>query len=329
MQLWQGDNDFRFYTGVHNTSWLHTRCVDRAIPLFVSRNRMPLGGKSRTKFKRATTIWALDSGAFTELQRYGTWKMSAEEYAGLVNIYDKNIGMLQWASPQDWMCEPQVLSGLVRKKRKNERLLIDAWKWRQWAESLLPDQFRIIESTYNQLLEIGLEDACIVFHGTGLTLQEHQIRTVENFVRLRSICKVKLIPVIQGYTKQEYFNCIRMYLDAGVDLRKEETVGIGSVCRREATTEIADLITSICQYGISLHAFGVKTGGLKMCIDQLASADSMAWSLHAKHHYTTRKGTCCGKLKTRGKEKGKPIKNCANCYHAAVEYHDRIMGIAT
>jgi len=265
---------FKFFLGVHNASWLHTRPLPRQIPLFLSRNRMPLGRKDRKTFKKATTDWALDSGAFTELKHHGRWRMTSEEYAELVNRYHKYIGRLQWVSPQDWMCEPIVIEG-----------------------------------------GMGADGYYV---GTKLSVREHQIKTVENFIELNQLCVPDVIPVIQGFTIDQYLECCRLYESAGVNLLDFETVGVGSVCRRQGEPEIALIFKTLFEMGIKCHGFGVKTSGLSLAMKYLASADSLAWSKDAKHKKTTRKGTCCGKLKRNGK----PIKSCANCFHAAVEWYD-------
>jgi len=75
------------------------------IPLFVSRNRLA----RRKKLFEARGRWALDSGGFTELSQHGTWRIDAKTYAGEVSRYSREIGNLDWAAPQDWMCEPWIV----------------------------------------------------------------------------------------------------------------------------------------------------------------------------------------------------------------------------
>jgi hypothetical protein len=41
----------------------------------------------------ASHRWALDSGGFTELHKYGEWLMPAAEYAKTVNRYIDEIGI--------------------------------------------------------------------------------------------------------------------------------------------------------------------------------------------------------------------------------------------
>ena len=63
---------------------------------------------------------------------------------------------------------------------------------------------------------------------TGLTVLEHQARTVDNFLQLRAELGGLVIPVIQGYGPRDYDRCIGRYQDNGVDLAAEPVVGLGS-----------------------------------------------------------------------------------------------------
>ena len=97
-----------FYLGTHTPGWLR----DSEIPLFVSRRRLAM----LDKLPRARTHWVLDSGGFSEL-RAGVWHrstkspypMRAGEYAAEILHYEREIGLLDWAAPMDWMCEPEMI----------------------------------------------------------------------------------------------------------------------------------------------------------------------------------------------------------------------------
>lgn len=96
---------------------------------------------------------------------------------------------------------------------------------------------------------------------TGLSVVEHQRRTVESFIRLRHMApEVPWMPTLQGHTIDDYLRCIDMFEVAGVDLEAEVLVGLGSVCRRSGTLELVAVITAILRYrpGLRLHGFGVK-----------------------------------------------------------------------
>lgn len=113
---------------------------------------------------------------------------------------------------------------------------------------------------------------------TGFTVAEHQRRTVQSWLDLRRIApELPWMPVLQGFTRDEYLACVTLYRDAGLDLRGR-FAGIGSVCRREDTSEAELIIRELAGMGIRLHGFGFKLGGLERCRDVLFSADSLAWS---------------------------------------------------
>lgn len=122
-----------------------------------------------------------------------------------------------------------------------------------------------------------------VVQKTGLSVLEHQRKTVANYLLLRQLAPdLPWIPVLQGWAIPDYLRHIEMYGDRGVDLTTCDVVGLGSVCRRQATTEIAELVHELWLRGLKLHGFGLKTLGLRRCWQWLASADSLAWSYAAR-----------------------------------------------
>lgn len=211
----------RFYLGTHEPTWLGRSHV----PLFVSAVR--LRARCKRKLPRAACPWALDSGGFSVLDTLGHYPTTNREYAAEVRRWSDEIGNLDWAAVQDWMCEERILAR------------------------------------------------------TGLTIAEHQRRTVESFTELRSLnTGVPFVPVLQGYTLDDYRRCLELYDRAGHDLRALPTVGIGSVCRRQTTDTqaAARIVHALAAEGLQLHAFGFKLDGLAACRSVLASADSLAWS---------------------------------------------------
>ncbi|MCP9966043.1 hypothetical protein LUX39_14030 [Actinomadura madurae] len=151
------------------------------------------------------------------------------------------------------------------------------------------------------------------FVGTHLSVLEHQRRTVENYFHLRDLAPdLPIIPVLQGWTLVDYLTCVDLYDDAGIDLTALPLVGLGSVCRRQSTTEIEQIVTTLAGLGIRLHGFGVKTRGLDRYGHLLTSADSMAWSAEARWLQQPLPG-CTGH------------KNCANCPRYAYQWHQRIL----
>lgn len=238
-----------FYLGTHEVSWL----ARTDVALFVSHRR--LAGRRRLPVARAG--WVLDSGGFSELSMHGRWQTTPAAYAAAIARYRDDIGSLEWAAPQDWMCEPSIVAK------------------------------------------------------TGRSVLEHQHATVASVLDLRaSVEGVQIVPVLQGWHLGDYVRCVDLYDAAGVDLTREPVVGLGSVCRRQGTGEIAAIAAELAACGISLHGFGVKTAGLARYARHLASADSMAWSYQARH---------------RPPLPGCPHTNCANCLRWALQWRTTVI----
>lgn len=211
-----------YYLGVHRPSWLGEITQ---VPLFVSHRTLC----DRRELPRATTRWALDSGGFTELSLHGRWETTPKDYVAAVRRYVSEIGQLDWASQQDWMCEPAML------KR------------------------------------------------TGLTVEEHQKRTINNYFELRSLApELPWVPVLQGWSLGDYWRHVEAYESRGVWLNDLPRVGVGSVCRRQSTVRVHALFGALAYGGMRLHGFGLKLQGLRSSGGFLHSADSMAWSFAAR-----------------------------------------------
>lgn len=243
----------RFFLGTTEPHWLEFADV----PLFLSARR--LRDRRPKTVPVSVTDWALDSGGFTELNLYSAWQTPPAQYAAEAQRWQREIGRLQWASPQDWMCEPFM----VEK--------------------------------------------------TGLSVVEHQRRTVDNFFELVDLAPdVPWIPVLQGWELADYERCIEMYGDHGLDLTSIPTVGLGSVCRRQAMEEARDIVAALSSRGLRLHGFGFKMKGLELCGNLLKSADSLAWSLNAR--------------------KNPPLpgcvhKTCNTCWKWARHWYDKVIEV--
>ena len=255
----QPDERPYFYLGTHETSWLARPEFGGSwpTPLFISHRRLA----GRRTLPRAHTPWALDSGGFSELSLYGGWHTTPTDYTTAVRRYEQHIDHLEWAAPQDWMCEPWIIAK------------------------------------------------------TGLTVEEHQRRTVTNYLTLRRLDPdLPFIPVLQGWALADYQRCARMYADADVDLTVEPLLGLGSVCRRQATAEIGDIVTWAAEQGWRLHGFGVKAAGLARYGHLLWSADSLAWSFNARRNPPL---------------PGCTHRNCANCPRYVLAWRARMLARLT
>ena len=243
-----------FYLGTHMPGWLR----QTTIPLFVSRRRL---ARYKT-LPRAAGRWALDSGGFTELSMFGRWETSPQQYAEEALRFVREIGRLDFAAIQDWMCEPFIIEK------------------------------------------------------TGLSVREHQERSVQSYLDLRALASfVPWVPVLQGWTIDDYFACADLYESAGVRLAELSRVGVGSVCRRQGTKEATDLFAALRSLRCRLHGFGLKTQFIKPAFGLgLASFDSLAWSLAARKRGKPLDG-CTGHV------------TCANCRRYAELWRDTVISL--
>lgn len=151
------------------------------------------------------------------------------------------------------------------------------------------------------------------FAGTGLSVAIHQELTIENLLYLReNFPAAPWIPVLQGWTLDDYLSHCEQYAAAGIDLAGEQLVGLGSVCRRQSTAEIGAITGTLAARGYRLHGFGVKAQGLAQYGHNLTSADSMAWSVGARRDQIKMPGCV-----HRG--------DCRNCLRYAVQWRERVM----
>lgn len=108
---------FRFYLGIHRPNWLELSPV----PTFLSARQL----WTRKRLPRARADWALDSGGFTELSQHGAWTSTPRAYVELVRRLHRDVGKLEWAAAQDWMCEPQILKRTGLSVAEHQRRTLD------------------------------------------------------------------------------------------------------------------------------------------------------------------------------------------------------------
>ncbi len=235
-----------FYLGTHEVSWLGRL----EFPLFVSARRL----RKQKSWSRCVGRWSLDSGGFSEIDLFGTWITTPMQYAIEVRRWRDEIGSLDWAAIQDWMCEPHMIEK------------------------------------------------------TGKTVRDHQMLTIESYLTLKSMAPdLPWMPVLQGWHPDDYLSHVDMYRRAGFD---DMRFGLGSVCRRQATGGVQELITRLHDDGFKIHAFGFKTKGLIACGEMLESSDSLAWSMNAKHNPPI---------------PGHTHKTCANCIVWAKRWRENLL----
>jgi hypothetical protein len=154
----------RFWTGTHMPGWLEMTDA----PLFISRVRLD---RCKTLPRRRAVMGARLGRLHAAQPAAAQVDDARRRVRRARRRYASEIGGMEWAAPQDWMCEP-------------------------W----------IVEKT-------------------GLSVREHQERTVANYLDLRG--RGPFIPVLQGWTLADYETCADLYEQAGVNLARSRSWGSG------------------------------------------------------------------------------------------------------
>lgn len=139
----------------------------------------------------------------------------------------------------------------------------------------------------NMIAAVSQDYMCepFIVEKTGLTVAKHQELTTQRYDDLSKLVKsVYLMPVLQGYGKQDYLDHLDMYDGR---LAKDAWVGVGSVCKRNGNPAVIyEILSAITRKrpDLRLHGFGLKTTSLMYPAirNLLYTADSMAWSFAAR-----------------------------------------------
>lgn len=271
-----------FYTGLHHAGDLEKDEVE-GLPVCVTRSSL----KDRVSIPKARGPVLFDSASgFTELQRNGGYDFTPEAHVAFVRRVVEGLGRMPDAiATMDAMCEPWVIYGGWHKGR----YFHGTRKWRGMPPDGPDEDF---------------ESA--VF--------KHLWWTITNYKKLvRLAPDLPWLVPLQGYHLHQYELCADMYEAAGVDLKAQPLIGLGSVCRREDTDEIEEIVAVMAARGYRLHGFGVKTDGLARYGLDLVSADSMAWSFGARKQGILLPGH-------EGRHK-----NCANCLEYALQWREGVL----
>ena len=159
----------------------------------------------------------------------------------------------------------------------------------------------------------------LYFVGTKLSVRRHQELTVADYLDLVGRApELPWLPVLQGWTMDDYLRCADLYYRAGVSLHTLPLVGVGTICRRQGTKEAARILGRLASEGFHLHAFGLKETGIPNVAPFLESSDSMAWS------YAARRRAPLPECEAERAKTGRGHRNCANCARFAFRWLEEI-----
>jgi hypothetical protein len=176
----------------------------------------------------------------------------------------------------DWIMDSGAFSEVSQHGGYRHDVAEYAGQIRRWAKN------------GNLLAAVAQDWMCepFIVQRTGLSVERHQQLTVERYDALlrEDTAGVYILPVLQGFDPAEYVRHLAMYGDR---LAHGAWVGVGSVCKRNGDPQqVAGVLLAIKRErpDLRLHGFGVKTTSLAhpLVRSLLETADSMAWSFHAR-----------------------------------------------
>ena len=114
-----------FLLGTHRPWWL----AHSPVPLMVSAHTLGGYDPDGEGLPIAGCLYAIDSGAFTEIRDHGTWRIGEDDYGGLVYRLMTDCGYPEFAAPLDWPCEPQVLARTGATVRDHQEWTLDSYRY--------------------------------------------------------------------------------------------------------------------------------------------------------------------------------------------------------
>lgn len=181
-----------------------------------------------------------------------------------------------------------IASKSISIPKNREKLFIDSGgysfftKFEQYQYT--PEQYLDKIQKYNPTFFANMDIPCEpqIIQKRDSSVKEHIETTLSNQAKILDIIddglKEKFVPVVQGWRIGDYLYCIDRMKEQGL---LSDYMAVGSVCRRNATSEIRKIILAISNElpRTKLHAFGVKLSILrdKVCFERLHSCDSASW----------------------------------------------------
>lgn len=227
---------------------------------------------------------------------------------------------------------PQFMFSLRRLKNRKTPVPFNTYNWIMdsgaFSEININGKYTFTPQEYLRYVELhqpplffNMDYMCepFVLRKTGLTVKEHQEKTISNQIKIMDLLKNYNIKsefsgCIQGWKIEEYIEHIDMLKSQGLVTNK---MGVGSICRRNSREQIIEVLKAVKQElpNTNLHGFGIKTDVLKERIihDCLDSCDSMAWSFSGRRN--KKSCTICEYPNS---------KNCANCYKYMLNWYNRL-----
>jgi hypothetical protein len=185
-----------------------------------------------------------------------------------------------------WLMKSQsARKSLLKYRTKFQSLLLDSGAFGAYfydkGYTYTPDEYFKLVEEIDADFWVTMDIPCDV--QSSMMVKERIVRTVEN---TRNLCNRRdgFISVVQGWDINDYIFCLNL-------LREHSLItpimGIGSICRRFAQSEIVGIARNIkanIPETVKLHGFGVKLSALYWnngeIRNYLSSVDTAAWQFN-------------------------------------------------
>lgn len=213
--------------------------------------------------------FALDSAGFTAMKQYKGYRWTVPEYVEMAMHAGAWISGGEWRGP--------------------------TWDW--WAQmdycvekEIARSQLEVTRRVHLTAEALGDSLACV----DGWLHEVRDVTYAEADDWERAMYPDPM-PVLQGWTAQDYLTSIRLADDVFKRAGREwpDVVGIGSVCRRHASgpAGLLTVVPAVAQAlppHVRLHLFGIKGGAVPklaaLAPGRIASVDSFAWDLGVRRY---------------------------------------------
>jgi hypothetical protein len=251
-----------FFTGTDRMTRAHE------VDAMISANALIRIVNGKVRYRKDPILadrWMLDSGAFSQINKWGDFIMSPEEYVRLA-CHFQWCGKLACIVTQDYMCEPDVIKKLQGMGKRASVRIHQRKTVERYIEILeLADRYKLRVPVMPVLQGWEVED-----YKQHLEMYENALSK-----RFDTDYDIKFGNLNRHSTK-----------GTALDTR---WVGIGSTCKRNKNPEIVAEILDTLEWSFrmhrpKIHLFGFKQTGLKnsRIKDRIYSADSFAYDYHDK-----------------------------------------------
>ena len=192
--------------------------------------------------------WMMDSGAFTQITKYGNFVMSPADYVRLA-VRFQDCGDLACIVTQDYMCEPHVIR-MLKDRGKEASVRIHQ---RKTVERYI----EIMDEAVKQNLKVSVMP---VLQGWEV---EDYVDHLIMYAKMLSDLKYQRC----GLWKNPFLDKPCWHPYKGTLLNAKQWIGIGSTCKRNRNPEIVSQILdqlhgAMGAFGFKqsrIHLFGYKT----------------------------------------------------------------------